>query len=142
MMPWLSNPSSWLNVGSAGLSSVVNEYRPLPDELMLELAVVLDEDEVDEVVWCPPEVALCPPCGWLEVAAALSGPQPVSVVMSPAPATAMAMPPTWRPRLLTCSQRGTRRPVPWSLDVIPAFPSHALRHVGSAAASVTVQAAA
>src|SRR5215472_9891200 len=110
MMPWLLNPSNWLNVRSAGLSRVVNEYAPLPSEVVLE--VVPDEDVADEVVCCPPEVALCPPCDGPDLAATLSGPQPASVAMSPVPTTAAAMPPACRPRLLSRSQRGALPPTP------------------------------
>src|ERR1700722_8461323 len=136
MMPPLLNPSNWLNVGSAGLSRVVNEYLPLPSEVVLE--VVPDEDVAGEVAWWPPEVARCPPCGWPELAATLTGWQPVSPAMTPAPTTAMAMPPICRPRLLSRSQRGALPPMPWLLNVMRAFPSHALRHVGSAAKLVRV----
>src|ERR1700749_3126037 len=118
MIPSLLNPSNWLNVGSAGLSRVVNEYVPLPDEVVLE--VVPDDDVADEVVWRPPEVALCPLCGGPELAATLTGWQPVNPAMSPAPATAMAMPPICRPRLLSPSQRGALPPMPWSLNVMRA----------------------
>jgi hypothetical protein len=116
MMPWLLNPSNWLNVRSAGLSRVVNEYLPLPGEVMLEVAP--DEDVADEAGWRPPELALCPPCGWPELAATLSGPQPVSPAMSPAPTTAMATPPVCRPRLLGRSQRGALPPMSWLLNVM------------------------